>query len=340
MILSGGAGTRLWPLSTSTLPKQFVQLIGTTLFDQAVHRLDDLDDVSDPIVVSGESYLPAVELALSNSGVEAARIIAEPEGRNTGPAVLAAALSAEPDDVLVVLPSDHLVSDRSGFREAVGIALGVARRGYLVTFGVAPEGPETGYGYIEPGPEIDEGVFGVSRFHEKPDQEVAARYVSEGALWNSGMFVFPVSALIAQASQHAPELLRSVETALPEPVGRVWKLDSSFGDVESISVDNAIMERSSRSAVVPIEIGWSDVGSYSTLLAASETDGDGNAISGNVTLFNVRNSYVHATSRRVSVAELDGVVVVETPDDVLVVPTEHAQAVRDLVELIARDPKH
>jgi mannose-1-phosphate guanylyltransferase/mannose-6-phosphate isomerase len=322
------------------LPKQFVELIGTTLFDRAVHRLDGLKDVSKPIIVSGEGYLPALEAALSESGVEAARIVAEPVGRNTGPAVLAAALGAEPDDVLVVLPSDHLVTNRSRFVVDVGIAVGVAQRGYLVTFGVVPEGPETGYGYIEPGPKIAEGVFGVSRFHEKPDREDAARYVSGGALWNSGMFVFAVSTLLAQASQHIPELLRSVEATLTEPVGGVLRLDPSFADLESISIDNALMERTSKAAVVPIDVGWSDVGSYSMLLAASDTDDDGNALIGDVNAQNVRNSYVHATSRRVSVAEVDGVVVVETPDDVLVVPVAHSQAVRALVEMIADESEH
>lgn len=336
VILSGGAGTRLWPLSTPAAPKQFIELFGSSLFNEAVHRLDGLGGVSRPIVVSGESHLSSIKDALGGAGLETGLIILEPVGRNTAPAIAAAALVSEPDDILVVLPSDHLVSDREGFVTAVEAAVDVAPRGYLATFGVLPDGPETGYGYITRGKEIADGVFAVASFHEKPDHDDAARYVGQGALWNSGMFVFQVSTFLAQVSQHSPKLLESVESKIQDPVDHLIHLDGSFADVQSISVDTAVMERTTNAVVVPVDVGWSDVGSYSALLAASDTDSSGNSISGDVNALNLRNSYVRATSRRVSVAELDGVVVVETPDDVLVVPIEHSQSVRDIFGMVDR----
>jgi mannose-1-phosphate guanylyltransferase/mannose-6-phosphate isomerase len=305
-----------------------------TLFGRTLRRLDGLDGLQAPIVVTGADYLAITNDAIAESGERTSVLIAEPAGRNTAPAVLAAALVAEPSDVLVVLPSDHLVSDEDGFREAVRTAVNLAEEGRLVTFGITPDRPETGFGYIEAGEDLGD-CFRLARFMEKPASDVAEQIWDDGThLWNSGMFVFQARTVIAETEKHRPELAAAVRRALPSDRGPVVNLSPDFANVESISIDYAVMEHTSRGVVIPIDVGWADVGSYQTLLEVSDTDSAGNATSGDVSLLNVANSYVHGVSRKIVVAGLDGVVVVETPEGVLVVPVEHSQIVRDLVGLL------
>lgn len=333
VILSGGSGTRLWPISTPDLPKQFAPLLpGPSLFEQTFTRLAPMAEASSPLVVSGPDHLELVTVTAVDAGLQPALVIIEPEGRNTAPAALAAALASPPDEVLVILPSDHLIADEEGFRDRVLLAAEMAVRGHILTFGVVPSRAETGYGYIEQGEPVD-GGFRVSRFKEKPGAEEAAALWRDGKhSWNSGIFVVPAGLLIEEAARHAPELLMGVRSAMRDPEDGAVRLGESFVEVEKISLDHAIMERTSNALVVPIDVGWDDVGSFHALWAVADKDEDENAISGDVVTADVSGSLVIAGSRRVAVVGLDDVVVVETPQAVLVLPRDRSQEVRELIE--------
>jgi mannose-1-phosphate guanylyltransferase/mannose-6-phosphate isomerase len=331
VILSGGSGTRLWPLSTSDRPKQFLSLLGEPLFEATLKRLLGLEGVGPVTVVTGTDHLEAVERAAENASVDLASIVIEPVGRNTAPAVVAAALVSDPDDVLVVLPSDHTITDVAAFRSVVAKAVSLAAEGALVTFGAEPSRPETGYGYIEKGESID-GGFRVARFKEKPGGEEAARMVAANThLWNSGMFVFTARAFLDEARRHTPDLVKVVEDSLPVDRSGKISLGESFAEVSSISVDHAVMEKTESAVVLPMDVGWSDIGSWESLWELSDADDAGNALVGDVTIVDVTGSYVLSSSRKVAVAGVEGLVVVETPDAVLIVPLAKSQLVRDLV---------
>jgi mannose-1-phosphate guanylyltransferase/mannose-1-phosphate guanylyltransferase/mannose-6-phosphate isomerase len=324
-------------LSTSDLPKQFVPLFaGRSLFELTLARLDGVADVAGPIVVTGADHVGHVERSLTDPG--AARIVVEPVGRNTAPASIAAALLADPGDVLVIVPSDHLVSDVEAFRAAVERAAEQAEAGPIVTFGIQPSRPETGYGYIEIGEESGEGVFEVVRFKEKPELEEAEAMVSDGRhVWNSGMFIATAQRLLEEAEQHCANVLRGVESALPATATDTVELAPSFAEVEAVSLDYAIMEKTDRARVVPIDVGWDDVGSYQSLLDAMGRDERGNHVAGDVTLVDVDGSFISAGSRKVVVAGLSEVVVVETETAVLVLPLDRSQDVGELSKRADRD---
>jgi mannose-1-phosphate guanylyltransferase/mannose-6-phosphate isomerase len=338
VILSGGAGTRLWPLSTPGFPKQFATLTGEdSLFTQALHRLAGRPGVSPPIVVTGSAHAELVKVFAAESGVDIHLVLVEPAGRNTAPASLAAALSSDPDDVLVILPSDHLIRDQGAFADAVIRSVEYAAEGSVVTFGVVPSRAETGYGYIELGEPLP-GAYKVRRFKEKPDQEEAERLTSGGNhVWNSGMFVVSAAGLLMEASRHCPVILAGVTAAMRAPVDGIVELGAEFLNVERISLDHAIMEKTENAIVMPIDVGWDDVGSFEALWSIAEKDGRGNVTSGDTVLIDVEGSLVKATSRTVAVAGVSDVVVVETPDVVLVVPRNQSQMVRDLAERAESD---
>lgn len=328
LILSGGSGTRLWPLSTRRLPKQFADLLGgRSLFEMTLERL-----ASDrpPIIVAGSAHVGLIEDACAATGVEPQLLILEPTGRNTAPASVAGALAADRDDVLVILPSDHLISRLEPFRATVTEAAAHAERGSIVVLGVDPRRPETGFGYIEVGDPVS-GGWEVAAFKEKPVIEDAQRMLEEGGhLWNSGIFVLTASTLLDEIAKTNPPILSRVEAAMrPAEEGRIV-LGPEFEAVESISFDHAVMEKTGRGVVLPLDAGWDDIGSFHALWAASPRDEAGNAVDGDVELSQVTGSLVKATSRRVAVAGVDDLVVIETPDAVLVVPRERAQVVRDL----------
>ena len=331
VILSGGSGTRLWPLSTSEVPKQFADLMdGGSLFVQTLSRGGE--KAANPIVVTGTAYLPLVEEACRLAGVTLERTIVEPVGRNTAPAVIAAALISDADEVLVVLPSDHLIADTDAFISALEIAIEEAANGLIVTFGVVPSGPETGYGYIEAGDAVG-GAFEVAQFKEKPDMEEAKWMVSDGGFsWNSGMFVFKAEVLLEEASRLCPELVSGVQAALGASTQAVVVLDESFAQVEKISLDHAIMEKTDRAVVVPLDVGWSDIGSYEALWGALEKDQDRNVIHGDVVAIDSTGSFISSSSRAVSVAGVHDLVIIETSDAVLVVPRSQSQMVRGFTE--------
>ena len=330
MILSGGSGTRLWPLSSPSLPKQFAPLLGEeTLFARTVARLDGIPGLRSAIVATGTNHLDLVRAAVGQALADAT-ILVEPAARNTAPAIFAAALVAEPEQVLVILPADHLIADVPGFGEAVLTAAAIAAEDVIVTFGIPPTRAETGYGYIEKGEPSDAG-FVVESFVEKPSPEVADRLVADGRhLWNAGMFVARAGLILEEASRHCPEVLAGVKRALPAAREGVVRLSAEFASVEAVSFDYAVMERTTKAVVVPLDVGWDDVGSYVSLLAAGDVDEDGNLVSGDVRVRDVAGSFVKATSRRLVVVGLDRFVVVETPEAVLVMPLDRAQEVRDL----------
>jgi mannose-1-phosphate guanylyltransferase/mannose-6-phosphate isomerase len=330
VILSGGAGTRLWPLSTRESPKQFLELLDEPLFEATLRRARAIPGVGPVTVVTGAEHVPAVEQALAATATPFASMLIEPSGRNTAPAVIAAALVSDPDDVLLVLPSDHLIADPDAFSVAVGAAVASARDGALVTFGIEPTRPETGYGYIEKGAAVD-GGYRVVRFKEKPDAEEAERLLAEGAhLWNSGMFVFTVGRIIEEAERHVPEMVAGLKAALPSvTTGKIW-IGEGFSAVASISVDHAIMEKTGDAVVIPLDAGWSDIGSWQAVWELSARDEAGNALIGDVRALDVTGCYVNSGSRTIAIAGVEGLVVVETPDVVLIVPREKAQMVREL----------
>jgi mannose-1-phosphate guanylyltransferase/mannose-1-phosphate guanylyltransferase/mannose-6-phosphate isomerase len=334
VILSGGSGTRLWPLSTQARPKQFARIVpeGPTLFEATLTRLSPLEDVEAPIVVTGTGHLALVTEAAEASGISPWLTIVEPVGRNTAPAAAAAALASDPSEILVLLPSDHLIDEVDRFGQHVAAAAALARTGSIVTFGVTPDRPETGYGYIEVGDPLD-GGYTVTRFKEKPTAEAAAEMAIDGRhLWNSGMFVATAGTLTAELDRLAPTVLSGVAAAMTPTEDGLLTLGPSFSEVEAISFDHAVMERTGRAAVIPIDVGWDDIGSFQAVWARAAKDADGNYVSGDVLLDEVSGSLVMATSRTLAVAGLSDMVVIETPEAVLVLPLDRAQEVRGLAE--------
>lgn len=339
VILSGGAGTRLWPLSTRESPKQFLGLLEEPLFEATLRRMRGIPGAGPMIVVTGAEHVPAVDQAIAATDAEVTAVLVEPSGRNTAPAVVAAALVSNPGEVLLVLPSDHLIADDSAFAGAVTAAVELASNGDLVTFGVDPTRAETGYGYIEKGAAI-EGGFRVARFKEKPDVEEAERLFAQGGhLWNSGMFVFTVGRILEEARRHVPEVVEGVAEALPaQRSGRI-RLGDRFSEVAAISVDHAVMEKTEHAVVVPLDAGWSDIGSWHAVWALSRQDDAGNVLSGDVVALDVTGSYVRSGSRTIAIAGVDDLVVVETPEVVLIVPRGKAQLVRDLAARARSGPR-
>jgi mannose-1-phosphate guanylyltransferase/mannose-6-phosphate isomerase len=334
VILSGGSGTRLWPLSRQKIPKQFVALTGPrTLFQQTVLRAAGIDRVTRPVVVGNLDHASIITAQSIEVDVRPKSVITEPEGRNTAPAVALAAHAVDPDDLMLVMPSDSFISDEAAFRAAVSVAVEPAFDGRLVTFGVTPTRPETGYGYIEVG-EAQTGWSFVSRFVEKPDGPTAQAYVSGGRhLWNAGMFLFSARRLLEELTTHAPEVLSAVAASWDERSESegIVEPGPSFASSPSISIDHAVMERSNRIAVVPMDAGWSDVGSWEALW---ELGGGGaaNVTSGQTVLRDVTGSYIRAGDRPIAVIGLDDIVVVDTPDALLISSRSRSQDVKLLFQ--------
>ncbi len=344
VILSGGIGSRLWPESRRARPKQLSRLVGpTSLLQLTVERVAHIPGAAPPLIVCGEAHVAVIREQLAEIGESAGMTIVEPFGRSTAPAAAAAALVSQPDDVLLIAPADHIVQDTDAFVAAVEKAAQVAAAGWLVTFGVAPTAPEAGFGYIEHGDEIEghSGARIVARFVEKPDLATAIRFGKTARhWWNSGMFVFGASTYLSELETFAPEILshtRRAVDAATATAGEVTLDRAEFAACPQDSIDYAVLEHTARAAMVPLDAGWSDVGSWDALWEIGTKDENGNVTSGPVYLDDTTNSYVRAASRAVAVSGLDGVVVVETADAVLIVHRQKSQAVRSLVERLAEE---
>ena len=336
VVLSGGSGTRLWPMSREHYPKQLLALAGggETMLQATLLRASGLEGLGAPIVVCNEGHRFLVAEQLRRLGVGSPEIILEPAGRNTAPAIAlaaraAVARSAGDDALLLVLPADHVIGDESAFRRAVAEAIPLADTGRLVTFGIVPQGPETGYGYIVPG-----AGNAIARFVEKPARAVAERLIAEGALWNSGMFLFSARRYLDALATHARDIAEACEQAWQ---GAVTDTDfirpdaRLFSACRADSIDYAVMEKVDTASVVPLDAGWSDVGSWSSLHEALERDAAGNALRGDVIAEDTTDTLVISESRLVATVGLKGHVVVETKDAVLVAPRDRVQDVKAVV---------
>jgi len=347
VILCGGSGSRLWPMSRKLLPKQFLPLVTQqTLFQDTALRTRGVPGIAAPIVVTNaeQRFLAADQLA--EIGVASRALLLEPVGRNTAPAVAVAAVRALQDDadaVLLVQPSDHAIGDVAAFQAAVGRAVAAARGGHLATFGVPPAGPATGYGYIEAGEAISPEVYRIRRFIEKPTAEKARALLAQGGFyWNSGMFVFLARHYLEELGRLRPEILAAARAAIGKARADLAFLrldDAAFAASPSDSIDYAVMERTAAGAVVRASMRWSDVGSWTSLWEAGDKDAAGNVARGDVALRDTAGCYVHADGRHVSVLGARDLVVVETDDAVLVAAKDRAQDVKEVVEQLQREKR-
>ncbi|CAM4229912.1 mannose-1-phosphate guanylyltransferase/mannose-6-phosphate isomerase [Stenotrophomonas pavanii] len=335
VILSGGSGTRLWPLSREAYPKQFLPLAGELTMLQATWKRVAPIAARGPLVIANEEHRFVAAEQLQQVGAKPAAIILEPVGRNTAPAIAVAALEATRDGadaLLLVLPSDHVITDEAAFRSAVQAAAGAAEAGKLVTFGIVPTGPETGYGYIKAAD--GQGLRAVERFVEKPDLDTATGYVSSGQYyWNSGMFLFKASRYLQELERFQPAMLAGSRQAWQQARrdADFTRLDKdAFTAVRSDSIDYAVMEKTADAVVIPLDAGWNDVGSWTALRDVSQQDGDGNAHQGDVIAIDCRNTYAYG-QRLVAMVGLDDVIVVETDDAVLVGKADRMQEVKTVV---------
>ncbi len=346
VILSGGTGTRLWPLSRAALPKQLLALHGErTMIQETVLRAA-LPGAAAPLLLCSEAHRFLVAEQMQEIGVAPRAIVLEPMGRNTAPAAAVAALMTAEDDaqgIIVLLPSDHVVRDASAFAAAVAVAAGAAREGHVVTFGMAPSAPETGYGYVHRGARLEtlDGAYRVQRFVEKPDAETARTYLADGGyFWNSGMFVFRADVLIEDLRLHAPDVLAAAREALAKAKRDLdfVRLDAdAFAGAPNISIDYALMEKTDRAAIVPCDIGWSDVGAWSALWEIRDQDAQNNVLHGDVIVHDATGSYVHSEKRLTALVGVRDLVVIATDDAVLVADKSRAQDVKAIVDRLKSD---
>ncbi len=359
VILAGGVGSRLWPLSRALYPKQLIKLAGDgTMLQETLSRLNGLPGQAAPIVVAGNEhrFMVAEQLQQLHDGdddsaeaeAHAATILLEPVGRNTAPAVAVAALHAKAqasdgdDPILLVLPADHVITDVAAYHTAIGTALERAQAGDLVTFGIRPTHPETGYGYIQQGETLGNDAYRVSRFVEKPDADTAGQLIAGGDHhWNSGMFAFRAGAYLEALKQHAPEILTAAEAATTQAARDLdfVRLDeAAFTACPSESIDYAVMEHTANASVVPVQMGWSDLGSWRAVweagCAEGQADANNNVSVGDVISEDSSDCYVRAESRLVATVGVQDLVIVETDDTVMVAPKDRAQDVKKLVQHI------
>ena len=347
VILSGGSGTRLWPMSRTLYPKQLLSLLGRdSLLQQTVRRVADRQGFAAPLLVANEEHRFIIAEQLREIAAVPRALLLEPVGRNTAPAACIAALAlteTEPDPLMLVMPSDHTIGDLAAFADAVERAAAAARAGALVSFGIAPQRAETGYGYIRRGGELDgaEGVFAVAEFVEKPGPEQAQAYVASGEhSWNSGIFLFPARVYLDELERLRPDMVAACRNALATAqrdsdfvrLGR-----EAFAACDSDSIDYAVMEHTRRAAVVPVSMGWSDVGSWDALWEMGAKDQHGNSIEGNVIAEDARNCYLRSEAGLVAAIGIEDLVVVATADAVMVAPRNRTQDVKKLVARLVKD---
>lgn len=344
VILSGGSGTRLWPLSRPTQPKQLLPMVGSsTMLRSTIDRAVGLPDLAEPLVVCNVRHRHLAAAELEDAGYDPDRLVLEPIGRNTAPAVAAAAdviAASDGDDALMlVLPADHVIVDETAFRSAVSLGVPHAEAGALVTFGIVPVRPETGYGYIRTGEPVESGNR-IDRFVEKPDAATAAAYVADGGyLWNSGMFLFTAGAYLEELGTHEPDMLAAVRQAVADSgtANGVVLDETAFASSPSISIDYAVMEHTKEGLVVPLDAGWNDVGSWAALHDVSPRDDEGNTAVGDIEALDTTNSYLRSSGRLVAAIGLEGMFVVDTPDAVIVGPLDRSQDVKTIVDRLSAE---
>jgi len=349
VVLSGGVGSRLWPVSRESYPKQFLPLVNEqlSLLQETVNRTQLLKDLGPVIAVCNDNHRFLVAEQMRQLNLPAT-ILLEPEGKNTAPAAALAALQAvtlDPEAIILLLPADHVIRNTEKFQSAAEQAVALAREGYLVTFGVVPDKPETGYGYIQAGKRLPKGEgFAVSQFVEKPDRERAQAYVAGGDYyWNSGMFVLRAQTYLDELARLKPAILDACTAAFAQSRRDLdfIRVDAKeFGRCPSDSIDYAVMEHTERGAVVPLDSGWSDVGAWSTLWEVSDKDDKGNVLCGDTVLSDVSNSYIRCESRLVAAVGIDNLVVVETADAVLVAEKSRVQDVKNIVNQLVKSKRN
>jgi mannose-1-phosphate guanylyltransferase/mannose-1-phosphate guanylyltransferase/mannose-6-phosphate isomerase len=334
ILLAGGTGTRLWPVSRELYPKQLVKLVGDdSLLQGTIKRLSPVLNPENVRVVCGEQHFHETVRQIKSLGLSPkGKLICEPSGRNTAPAILLAVLhmlAFDKDAVLCIFPADHVIKDLAGFHDRLRAAIALANDGHIVTFGIQPHYPETGYGYIECGKEVSRGARVLKRFVEKPDLATAQKYIKAGNFfWNSGMFAFKASVILAEFKSHQAELLKRMES--------IFKVDKALAQKDydlltDISIDYAIMEKTEKGVVLPSDFGWSDIGSWKSLYDFLKKDANNNVIDGDVILQDTRDCLILGHDRLIAANRLQGMVVVETTDSVFVSDLEHSRDVKSIV---------
>jgi mannose-1-phosphate guanylyltransferase/mannose-6-phosphate isomerase len=351
VILSGGSGIRLWPLSRKQYPKQYLPLAGdNTMLQETITRLSDLENLTDPIIVCNADHRFLVAEQCQQIEIKNPTILLEPVGRNTAPAIAAAALQSlkiSDDIVLLVLSADHVIQDIDAFHEAINIARNQAQEGKLTTFGIVPIDANTGYGYIKSSKNNTDGAYKVEEFVEKPDLKTAKSYLRQGNyLWNSGMFMFKAEALIDELTAHSPDIVKAVSSAVKnatQDLDFIRLEESSFSLSPGESIDYALMEKSNNVVVVPLDAGWSDVGSWSTLYDIGEKDSSGNVLKGDVIAKDTTNTYIYASHHMVTSVGVDSLIVIDTPDATFIASQDRVHEVKLIVESLqkkGRDEAH
>ncbi len=347
VVLSGGSGSRLWPLSRAKYPKQFLPMLGSkSLFTQTLERVGVNYGFERAMVVANEHHRFIVNEQADKAGIELDDLILEPVGRNTAPAFAIATLTAakvDPEQLLLFLPSDHVILDMPGFHKTVAAAADAAAAGSLCCFGMTPTRPDTGYGYIAAGEPLNgvNGAFHIDGFREKPDRETAQSYLSSGNYsWNSGMFLIKASVVLEEFERLQPEMLIACRTAM-ETVSQDLNFlridEAAFSLVPADSVDYAIMEKTDKAAVVPAEFGWSDVGSFSALADVQAADKNGNVVHGDAMLEDSKNCFIHSDDKLVALVGVEDLIVVSTDDAVMVTPKNRDQEIKQIVDRLKRE---
>jgi mannose-1-phosphate guanylyltransferase/mannose-6-phosphate isomerase len=343
VILVGGSGTRLWPLSTADRPKQFLPLTSDrTMMEETLRRVSDRPGFAAPILVTGERHVGILGDLLAATGLAASAILVEPEGRNTAPACAMAAqwiAARDPEAMMLVMPSDHVIGDLAAFHQRIADALPVAQAGRLVTFGVQPDHPATGYGYIAKGEKLagDADIYEISEFVEKPSLPVAQAYLDGGRhSWNAGIFLFTASAFLAELGALAPDVAEPIAQAMAEANcdGALTRPDAtSFGRATNLSIDYAVMEKTRRAVVVPVDIGWSDVGSWDALWAIRGQDGHGNSVTGPAAIEDGSGNLIFVDGGPpVGALGISDAVIISTAEAVLILPRSRSQEVKAIME--------
>ena len=351
VILSGGSGTRLWPLSRKQYPKQYLTLAGDgTMFQETILRLSGLENLTDPIIICNIDHRFLVAEQCQQIGIKNPTILLEPVGKNTAPAIATAALQSLKDSensILLVLSADHVIQDVDAFHKAINIASQQAQSGRLVTFGIVPTDANTNYGYIKLSKENSNNAQKVEEFVEKPDLETAEKYLDHGNyLWNSGMFMFKADTLIDELTTYSPDTVKLVSDAVNNAAQDLdfIRLDKqAFESSPSDSIDYALMEKSDNVVVVPLDAGWSDVGSWSALYDIGVKDSSGNVLKGDVTVKDTTNTYIYASHHMVTTVGIDNLVVIDTPDATFIASQDKVHEVKSIVESLqkkGRDEAH